>query len=140
MTANMYTQEDLEETHQSTESNDSPALTVKTSSEALETATVDDQTNDYPASTAVFATNELLSLILSKVPNSANLIRVSKIWNSVVYNDIGYSIQPSNVCANHPMSIPEYAKTFSGRIHVNPLLICHPEKNGENGAKRRYGQ
>lgn len=124
MTANMYTQKNFEDTHQTTESSDLVALTVQTSSDALGNTTLDKQIDMHPARTAVFGTNELLYLILSKVPNTANLIRVSKTWNSIVRNDIGYCIQPANARANDSMCTPVYSESTSNPIDFNPIANC----------------
>jgi hypothetical protein len=124
MATTKYRQEMPKDEHQPFEIHEPHSLTVQTLSDTLENATRGYQTDRHPARTAAFATNELLCLILSNVPNAANLIRVSKIWNSVLRNDIRYHTQPVNAIANNPMSIPMYPRSVSGRIDFNPIIHC----------------
>lgn len=124
MSTTEYPQDEDKDEHQPVEIDEKNALTVQTLSDTLGNATLGDRTDRHPARTAAFATNELLCLILSNVPNAANLIRVSKIWNSVTRNDIGYHTQPVNAIANSPMFSPVYTRSVSGLIDFNPIIHC----------------
>ncbi|KAM0713252.1 hypothetical protein Q7P35_000704 [Cladosporium inversicolor] len=110
----------------STESNDSPALTVQTLSDALGNATLDEQIDMHPARNVVFATNKLLHLITSHVPRRqrfTTLLRVSKTWNRVI-RKTGYYAQPANARANHSMSIPMYPRSAGESIDFHPIIHC----------------
>jgi hypothetical protein len=128
MATNKYAQEGLHDTHQSTESNESRALTANNLSDELGNATLDGQTDMHPARTSVFATNKLLCLILSKVPNVANLIRVSKTWHTVVRNDIGYYMQPTIARAIPSATTPVYPRSIRRRIDFHPIVHCWSDR------------
>lgn len=123
MATGSYTQEGIEDTHESNKSNESQALNLQTLSDALGNATLDEQIDMHPARIAAFATNELLHLVISHVPRGqrfTTLLRVSKTWNSVI-RKTGYYTQPANLSHNSAMSMPVYLK---GSIDFHPILWC----------------
>jgi hypothetical protein len=131
MATNESVQGDLKGTHQSIKSIESRVLAAPTLSDELGNITLEGQTDMHPARTAVFATNELLYLILSKVPNVANLIQVSKTWNSVVRKDIGYYMKPVIDRAIPSATTPVYPKSIRQCIDFHPIIHCWSKEKGD---------
>jgi hypothetical protein len=130
MATELYAQEGLQDANKSPESNELRALTAPAMSDELGNTTLDGQTDVNSARTAVFATNELLCLILSKIPNVANLVRVSKTWNLVVRRDIGYYMQPTIARAIPSATTPVYPRSICRRIDFHPIVHCWSDRKG----------